>query len=84
MDFNGKDELTFHFGTGPIIVRGENLEPLWSPVCWGQLESVLQGAKPAAGRTVWVCELLLADLKPEPDLGVPQFPGNPCAKRGAA
>ena len=77
MDFNGKEELIFHFGTGPIIVRGENLEPLWSSVCRGQLESVRQSAKPAAGGTVWVCELLLADLNPEPDLSVPQFPGNP-------
>jgi len=72
MDYNGKDELRFHFSIGAIVVRGNRLEPLWRAACKGDLARVWEGEKPCSPEASWVREVSFtnAELTPE----VPAFP----------
>jgi hypothetical protein len=74
VDYNGRDELTFHFSIGEIIVRGKGLETLWRAACQGELARVWESEKPSTLEAAWVRELYFYDADQEPDIQVPPFP----------
>ena len=74
VEFDGKDELRFHFASGPLTVRGKNLGSLWKPIRTCQLERIWETRNPAVTDGAWVRELLFAELCSEADPGSLPFP----------
>jgi hypothetical protein len=69
-----KENLKFHFASGPISVHGRNLELLANPVRTCLLERIWETEKPLEPDRVWVRELLFPKLSTEADLGPLPFP----------
>lgn len=74
LDYNGKDQLTFHFSIGAIVARGACLEPLWQAACKAELVRVWECGRPASSETTWVRELDFADSALESEHGLRPFP----------
>jgi hypothetical protein len=74
VDYNGENELTFHFSISAIIVRGENLERIWRATCKGDLAHIRENEKPSSSEIVWVREVTFANPDREPGPDLPPFP----------
>lgn len=80
VEFSGNDTVKFHFASGIITVHGKNLERLSEPVSTFQLERVSETKKPGAANSVWVSELLFAEIVQE---GRATARGDQVALKGA-
>jgi len=61
------EELTFRFGSSIIVIRGRNLEPIWSIAAEDRLMCVREIEEPADEKAPWVREIVFLDEGEEPD-----------------
>jgi len=76
VEFDGKDELKFHFASGPITVHGRNLGLIWKPIRTCQLERIWETKHPVALDGAWVSKLLFTELSTEADPNSLPFPSE--------
>ncbi len=62
MDFNGSDELLFHYTAGTIVVRGKALHLLWEHLCRGVLVRLCE-AESQSMESPWVKEITIPELE---------------------
>lgn len=62
-----QEELTLRFGSSVIVIRGRNLEPIWTVAAEERLMCVREIGEPADGKAPWVREIVFLDEREEPD-----------------
>ena len=62
VELTNKEELKYHFASGPVTVHGRNLGLLANPVRTCSLERIWEAERPLEPDRVWVRELILPKL----------------------
>ena len=76
VELTSKEELKYHFASGPVTVHGRNLGLLANPVRTCSLERIWEAEKPLEPDRVWVRELILPKLPTDADVDPLPFPSE--------